>query len=314
MSEQQHEQVIESRSSSSLGEMLRQAREKKKYTIAEVAVQLRLPRDIVVALENQQWDMLKGRTYARGYFASYVKFLGLPHDEMLAVFNLEYSASEPALNLYQYGHNGNQKSFPWALLIFSVLVLVIGWFGYQQWKQTQTLAQTDFSTEQAKTNDGFLDSIVEPLQSEEFVDEAIPTEAQSVTDDSEYDMTDSIGLTKDNVSDMNAIEDPSVYDDVTQDTEQLQNPISDETLTDSNSTLRLSFSGECWVEVSNANSQVLVSKVMRAQDSLELSSKQPLTLLLGRAEAATVFFNNKPVDLTPYTQGDVARLTLGTES
>jgi cytoskeleton protein RodZ len=78
--------------------------------------------------------------------------------------------------------------------------------------------------------------------------------------------------------------------------------------------LKLSFSGECWVEVTDTEAKVLVSKVMRAQDSVELSSELPLKILLGHAEVATVIFNNQQVDLMPFTQGNVARLTLGVES
>ena len=73
-----------------VGQQLKQAREAKKITISEVAAQLRLTKDSIIYLEKNQWDKLHGRAYARGYLSSYVNFLALPKDELLAAFNIEY--------------------------------------------------------------------------------------------------------------------------------------------------------------------------------------------------------------------------------
>jgi cytoskeleton protein RodZ len=318
MSEQQQEPVVETHSAN-LGEQLRQAREQKKYSIAEVAAQLRLTKDIVSHLENQQWDKLNGRIYARGYFASYVKFLGLPHDEMLAVFNLEYSASEPTLNLNQHRHGVNESPFPWLMLFFVVIVLLVGWFAYQQWQTAQMVTQTssdDQTEEFAAEGSNFMEPV--PATPTEIVVDEPAVVAEPLSTGSEYDSADELALAQNELSEPDAGE--SMLEQevaVESEAETEQAVIEPEPLAEPEapaSTLKLSFSGECWVEVTNSESKVLVSKVMRAQDSLELSSELPLKLLLGRAEFATVIFNNQQVDLSPFTQGNVARLTLGVES
>lgn len=302
-----HEEPVVASSSPTLGERLRQAREAKKYTVAEVAAQLRLTKDIVDHMENQDWDKLNGRTYARGYFANYVKFLGLPYEEMLAMFNLEYTVTEPALNLRQHSHASDDKAFPWFMLALIAIIALVFWLAYQQWQNTQAAQQAAMSEQQnaQADEDAFADSVVEPLQNDEQLNDdlaAVP-EINAPADSDGQSMSD------DSLSEINA-------------TEQAGNQAAsaaaeDETPAqpaEATPTLQLSFSGECWVEVTNDEAKVLVSKVMQADDSLELSSEQPLHLLLGRAEAAKVIFNNKQVDLKPYTQGDVARLTLGVES
>src|SRR5690606_2776997 len=78
--------------------------------------------------------------------------------------------------------------------------------------------------------------------------------------------------------------------------------------------LQIQLLDDCWVELSNGNKGLLISKVMHKGETLEFESEQPFTLLLGKAGAATVTYNNEPVDLAPYTEGDVARMTLGVES
>jgi cytoskeleton protein RodZ len=326
MTEHQQEPVVETHSAN-LGEQLRQAREHKKYSVAEVAAQLRLTKSIVGYLESQEWDKLNGRTYARGYFASYARFLGLPHDEMLAVFDLEYSATEPTLNLNPHRHSVDDKPFPWLMLLFVVIVLGSGWFAYQQWQAIQMESQS-IAPEQVEQASELQSSVVEPIASNDvpMVEQEVLPEPLAVNEGDE--MADSpalnqdepsfneadLSLNEDDLSEISAAESmppESVPVEVLPPTETIETESEQQTAT---ATLKLSFSGDCWVEVSNADAKVLVSKVMRAQDSLELSSEQPLRVLLGRAEVATVIFNNEPVDLSPYTKGNVARLTLGVES
>lgn len=304
-----HEEPVMASASSSLGDQLRQAREAKKYTVSEVAAQLRLTKDVVDSLENQDWDKLNGRTYARGYFASYVKFLGLPYEEMLAVFNLEYTATEPSLNLRQHTQGSDDKAFPWFMLALIAIVALVLWLAYQQWQNSQAMQQAAVAEQQSSENpdDTFADSIVEPMQT---LPETGSTQSASEAADDQAGMSDTLTISDESLSEINATEQLAGGDLATVQNEDkvVEQPA------DLASTLRLSFNGECWVEVTNDADRVLVSKVMQAKDSLELSSEQPLHVLLGRADAATVIFNDKQVDLKPYTQGDVARLTLGVES
>jgi cytoskeleton protein RodZ len=321
MSETHDDPVIGSHSPS-IGDRLREAREAKNYTLSEVAAQLRLTKDIIAHMESQEWDKLNGRTYARGYFANYVKFLGLPYEEMLAVFNLEYTAKEPAVDLKHRGHSVNERSFPWFMLALIAIVAVVIWLAYQQWQQTQSVAQSPAApAEQGAQaeDDAFQDSVVEPLQNDSAlgVQPAPEDETAPLTQQSLSATADELGLSDNNLEEINAAEQITSAADTAAGQVPGLTPLqadSQQQKTAQASTLRLSFNNECWVEVSNADAEVLVSKKMQANDSLELSSEQPLNVLLGRAKAATVFFNNEQVDLQPYTRGDVARLTLGVES
>ena len=121
-----------------IGKQLRAAREEKGMNIQDVASQLRLLKGVVNDLEQDRWDNMGERIYARGYFASYVKFLELPYDEMMAAFEREYSVTEPRRKITREAVI-EKKSFPWGGL-FSALFLLLalsagGWFLYQQWQK-----------------------------------------------------------------------------------------------------------------------------------------------------------------------------------
>lgn len=47
-------------------------------------------KEIVINLEDEQWDEFHGHAYARGYFLRYVKILDIRQNEMLIAFNIEY--------------------------------------------------------------------------------------------------------------------------------------------------------------------------------------------------------------------------------
>jgi cytoskeleton protein RodZ len=199
------------------------------------------------------------------------------------------------------------------MLFFVVIVLVVGWLAYQQWQTAQMVAQSsgDGQTEEFAAEGS---SIVEPVVPTQDVIDKPAVIAEPISTDSDYDSADELALTQNDLSAPDTGEVMLEQDILVEPEAELEQPVIEPEPETTASTLKLSFSGECWVEVTNSESKVLVSKVMRAQDSLELSSELPLKLLLGRAEFATVIFNNQQVDLSPFTQGNVARLTLGVES
>ncbi|MCQ4346145.1 DUF4115 domain-containing protein [Pseudomonas stutzeri] len=75
--------------------------------------------------------------------------------------------------------------------------------------------------------------------------------------------------------------------------------------------VQVTFSADCWTQVTDANGRVLVSVVKRAGETLQVAGKAPLELRLGNARAATVRYNAEPVSLGTISSGGTARLTLG---
>ena len=114
-----------------LGERLKQAREAKKLSLDEVAAQLRIAKVWLDSIEKEAWGALPSRTYARGYFISYVKFMGLPEDTLLSLFNLQYAEPikvAPSLNQKQ---TSNVKMKVLVVVIVPLLLIASAWFGWQ---------------------------------------------------------------------------------------------------------------------------------------------------------------------------------------
>lgn len=65
--------------------------------------------------------------------------------------------------------------------------------------------------------------------------------------------------------------------------------------------LEMSFTGDCWVQVSDANGDQLAAVLKRSGDRLEVEGEPPLTVVVGAVDAlSTIRFDNKPVDMKDF--------------
>jgi cytoskeleton protein RodZ len=74
--------------------------------------------------------------------------------------------------------------------------------------------------------------------------------------------------------------------------------------------LQLQFSAQCWVAVIDANGKRLAYNMQNSGQTLTLTGIGPLKVTLGDPAAVTASLAGKPIDLSGYKQGQVARLTL----
>lgn len=129
----------------SIGEMLRNKRIVKYYSIEDIAKQLRLSPNTIIALESDDYTSLPGITFVRGYIRSYAKLLEIAEESVMARFqSISASEPEPALppvTLFKKQASVNDRGIRWLsyLILLVLAALVIMW-----WRSHQTLGlQTD---------------------------------------------------------------------------------------------------------------------------------------------------------------------------
>lgn len=307
--------TIQTSSIPDVGERLRKAREARQLSIIEASAQLRLPKDVLASLEQERWERLHGRTYARGYFSSYVKFLQLDYEELIEQFNQSYTEVErptTAPRLKQQIKDKRGLGLPVMPILIALTLAVLAWFVFSnqdmivdlvapQSEQTGGDYETEISqVETLEPAAGFSRSVEPIIESQPVTSRQIVDESQEVTSQDDWLSTllqpEAVDI---DISQATEIADP------TEPEVQVQQPRPQ---------LSLAFSEECWVEVIDASATTLLSRIVRAGEQLSLEGELPLNVLLGRASAVTVEFNNEPVDISGYTQGNVARFSIGAES
>lgn len=69
------------------GQMLQASREEKQWTFTDAEEITKIRVRYIKALEEENYDILPGTTYVKGYLRTYAKQLGLNSDEIIALYN-----------------------------------------------------------------------------------------------------------------------------------------------------------------------------------------------------------------------------------
>ena len=78
----------------------------------------------------------------------------------------------------------------------------------------------------------------------------------------------------------------------------------------SEAAIRLVFDADCWTEITDKSGKILLSQLNRAGTEQRIDGQPPFALVIGHAKAAHLYYKGEAVDLAPYTNIEVARLTL----
>lgn len=78
------------------------------------------------------------------------------------------------------------------------------------------------------------------------------------------------------------------------------------------SEMTLTFSDDCWVEITDGDGVTVYADLNRSGDVLTISGVSPFEVLLGRATSVALSFNGEEVNLEPHITSDkTARLSVG---
>lgn len=117
-----------------VGQVLKEERERKFYTLDEIEKETRIRKELLQALEEGQYDKLPPPTFTGGFIKNYGKFLGLNTEKLLAIFRREFSESKnPPRILESFSNPVDDRRFrltPSKVLISVVLTLIIIFFAY----------------------------------------------------------------------------------------------------------------------------------------------------------------------------------------
>ncbi|MDO3379298.1 helix-turn-helix domain-containing protein [Geoalkalibacter halelectricus] len=123
-------------STQGFGEKLKNRRQERGLSLDEVALQLRIRRQFIEALEDERWEAFPGETYLKGFLRSYAEFLDLDPGELLV--NYRQRRPEGASTATQLRRIETEliESVPLTsstkrtLLVLLLILLLAGLLGY----------------------------------------------------------------------------------------------------------------------------------------------------------------------------------------
>jgi cytoskeleton protein RodZ len=261
------------------GRMLAQLRAERKLSIADVAQRLKYGVRQLEALEAEEFDKLPGATFVRGMVRGYSKLLDTDPQPMLDEFEQRYAPGEVELDLRDKGipfvHSGKRGTR--AYLAFSVLALVVVAGILYEWR-AGAFPWAEFA------------SNTPPPQKESTVGAVV----QSAAPPAEIEVPAAPATPS-----MSVVETPAA---------QAQQPSAGGG--GGEGRIRLEFDRESWVEIRDRDGKTLMSQLNPAGSRRVVLGRRPLSLVIGNGAAVRLIYNDRPVDLKPYIQIEVARLTL----
>ncbi|MBI2599573.1 helix-turn-helix domain-containing protein [Candidatus Daviesbacteria bacterium] len=130
-----------------VGQVLKEERERKFYTLEEVEKDTKIRKELLEALEEGQYKKLPPPTFTQGFIKNYGKFLGLSQEKLLAIYRREFSENKnPPRILESFSNPLDKGGFhltPSKILAGTVLGLVIIFFAYL-WFEYRFLVGTPF--------------------------------------------------------------------------------------------------------------------------------------------------------------------------
>ncbi len=85
-----------------IGEVLKRTRTRRKIDIRTVEQQTKIRIKYLRALENEEWDVLPGPAYAKGFLRTYAQFLGLDGDALVDEYRRTVEAALDADRAYLF--------------------------------------------------------------------------------------------------------------------------------------------------------------------------------------------------------------------
>jgi cytoskeletal protein RodZ len=119
-----------------LGEILRQAREDKGLSLAQVEEEIKIRSTYLQALEESDFERLPAPVYVKGFLRNYASFLGLDAEEMLALYEEPHAqpgTSVPSMLDEPLEPLSWHRWWPYGLVLLVIVAAAIGLWGYQRY-------------------------------------------------------------------------------------------------------------------------------------------------------------------------------------
>ncbi|MFK7794586.1 MAG: helix-turn-helix domain-containing protein [Gammaproteobacteria bacterium] len=276
-----------------IGEILRQARESASYSIAYVAGQTHLREEVVVALENDQFDQLPNDVFVKGYIRSYAKLLEIDSKQLLVSYSCDREVQTDTVTpqvkkAKKISSSGVDPIVIWSSVSVVVILsgLLMSWWVYQEDADPVELA-----------------SVVERFDDEHLagVDEVQEPQQKN---EAEHDVV--LGsIDPKHISDeQNAT--PEVEDQPAPQQQQqaqvvpaiVEAPFSGGELDKVRITVK--YTQESWTEIFDARKRRLLHGLIKPGATRIISGQAPFNVFLGNSPGVQLEINGKPFDHSVY--------------
>lgn len=298
--------AAESRPEVSVGLVLRQARESRQMSVADVAQLLKISYRQVDALESDNWGALPGQTFVLGFIRNYARLLHLDATPLLQQIKAAQTPDNPnivlpeasAASLPQPGQGKRRDLAAVAGAALMVGVAVAAYFlvpadFWQSAPEPEPVAET---AAEAEPEQAFPPAAPAEGNSSEAAATGVPEQAPAAV------VPPAAAAAPVPVA---AAAPAAVTAPVT-----VSPPAPSGAVAAGQARFKFRFEQPSWVEVKDKSGQIVFSQLNPAGSEREVEGVPPFSLVVGNASHVKLTYKGRDVPLEPRSKDDVARVSL----
>lgn len=269
------------------GERLAAARREQQISVAEIAKELHLDDAKVRALESNEFDVIGAPVFAKGHLRKYAQLVGVDESDVMAdYYQLNRTAGMPPLVSTRPRVRREMSPGPWIGVIVVLIAVATAYWWLTSSPAVDEEPPIDLVTAPATTA---------PTADDPAVDVG--------SDDS--DVLRSVGDVEDGVEE-------DIEEDAEEDVETSPPQTADTpALSDGQMRVLVTYSGDCWTEITDAGGRRLFFGLGTDGRTVELSGEAPFNVLFGDAENVRISVNGSDRAIAAAERrGRTARLTI----
>lgn len=284
------------------GERLAAARRARDISLRDIAKELHLDEPKVQALEDNRFEALGAPVFAKGYLRKYAELVGVSIEDVLTeYYQLNRTVGAPPLVGLRRPPPRAHALGRWVVIAMLVILAAGAAFWWFTRQSTGNVSARDQAALQRpavseRTPAGRDDGQAAPVQPAAI--ETVP-EPQPETAAAETGPGETV-----------AEQEPAVDEVVAEEPEP---PVEEPTVAAGQVELRLSFSGDCWTEVTDATGRRLFFNLGSAGRVVTVSGEAPLEVLLGARDNVSVAVDGQDYVIrnSELRGNNTARLSIG---
>lgn len=289
------------------GQMLAEGRKAMSLSQEEVAQRLNFRLTLVKDIENEKFDKSLPATFNRGYLRNFAKLVNVSIDDVLASYEMLNVAEKQSAEMQSFSKRTKRQTensiLKWLTYLIVGLVLGSTLVWYFQESSTSSISSLSEAASENNSASEMVEQQTTATSSEQADTEVNTSElfnSQSATEDEAQ--TD---LSQENNE---ALVSSTSEKQVTNQVKQQASAKAELAVMKTPATFY--FSGDCWVNIYDATGERIAWGVKKADYVMQIEGVAPLTVTLGKPELVAINFNGNDVDMTQFTQGNIAKFTL----
>jgi cytoskeleton protein RodZ len=272
------------------GERLAEARREQKIAVFEIAKELHLDEHKVRALERNEFDVLGAPVFAKGYLRKYAQLVNVDGDDVLAdYYRMNRSAEAPPVVSSRPKPRQELSPGPWIAVIVVLIVTVMAYVWFTRPDAPSTGLQDLAADDSAAVSSPAAEETTAPAGADDapVIDEPQP-EPETAT------------VTEGQAEPAAEPEPQSAQPSVEPPLEETSSPA----IAEGQVRVLLTYTGDCWTEVTDASGRRLFFALGKDGRSVELSGSEPLNVLFGNPGNVEVVVNGDNFALPPTARPD----------